>query len=514
MRLGDGQLNVRSPQAGRLPIALMGVRFDNVTLIEALNQIEQMIASGRPHYVVTPNVDFLVQAREDVELRRILCEADLVVCDGTPLVWASRLLGNALPERVAGADLVPALLKIAAEKQYRVFLLGATPESAQQAVTSLRAEHPRLPVVGHYSPPFNSLLEMNHAEISRRIRDAAPDILFVSLGCPKQEKWIAMHYHSLGVPVTAGVGATIDFLGGAMRRAPIWMQRSGTEWLFRLIQEPRRLLKRYAKDFWVFGRCLFAHQFLLRSRTPRAPSGLAPLPESRSTTGPARSQSNGTCDSVRLPSRLEMASIRSGAAFDRKIFETNRHLLVEADRVEFVDSTGIGLLIYIRKKLRTQGRQMVLVAPSPALRRALKLMRLSDLFRCTPDMAGAYEAVTEDSLDCVLSKSHPTAGTPEALLWRGEITAANAELVWGKSQAYFASLPVGARWSIDLSEVRFIDSTGLGLMIRARKLADERRKELRFENLTAPVRNVLQLARLEAFLLDPCQPNRSTERQS
>src|SRR5436190_13600875 len=135
------------------PIAILGVPFDNITTGETIEAIGRMVASGLPHYLVTANVDFLVQAQEDVELRRILFDAHLVLCDGTPLVWASRLLGNPLLERVAGADLVPLLLRIAAQRGYRLFLLGATPESAQRAVTNLYRQHPDLIIAGHYSPP-------------------------------------------------------------------------------------------------------------------------------------------------------------------------------------------------------------------------------------------------------------------------------------------------------------------------------------------------------------------------
>src|SRR5437867_4077472 len=122
----------------RPPIAILGVPFDNVTIAQTIQLIEEMVASGRPHYLVTANVDFLVQAQVDVELRRILFDAHLVLCDGTPLVWASRLLGNPLPERVAGSDLVPLLIRVAAEKGYRLFFLGATPESSSKAVENLQ----------------------------------------------------------------------------------------------------------------------------------------------------------------------------------------------------------------------------------------------------------------------------------------------------------------------------------------------------------------------------------------
>src|SRR5207302_4204645 len=240
------------------PIALLGVPFDNVTMTEAVERIEQMVATRQPHYVVTANVDFLVQALRDVELHRILLDAHLALCDGTPLVWASRLLGNPLPERVAGSDLAPLLIRLAAEKNYRLFLLGASPEANAQAVARLKAHHPALNLVGNYSPPFKPLLEMDHQEIKRRIHATRPDLLFVSFGCPKQEKWIAMHYRSLGVPVTIGVGATIDFLAGRVKRAPHWMQRTGTEWIFRVLQEPRRLFKRYVADLWHFSGAILA----------------------------------------------------------------------------------------------------------------------------------------------------------------------------------------------------------------------------------------------------------------
>src|SRR4030095_6150933 len=122
----------------------------------------------------------------------------------------------------------------------------------EQAVATLRTRFPNVTICGHYSPPFAPLEEMNHADIIRRVREARPDILFVSFGCPKAEKWIAQHAATLGVPVLIGVGGTVDFLSGRIKRAPLWMQRAGLEWLFRLGQEPRRLARRYARDLWEF----------------------------------------------------------------------------------------------------------------------------------------------------------------------------------------------------------------------------------------------------------------------
>ena len=232
-------------------VAILGVPFDRIGLGEAVAAIEAMAASGRPHYVVTPNADFLAQARTDNELRCVLANADLSLCDGTPLVWASRLLGSPLPERVAGSDLVPALLETAARKGLRVYFLGASEEASAEAALRVQQQHATLVIAGRYSPPFRELTAQDNDEIKRKIREARPDLVLVAFGCPKAEKWIAQNYRELGAPVMIGVGATIDFLAGRVRRAPRWMGRVGVEWLFRLAQEPRRLWRRYTREFWV-----------------------------------------------------------------------------------------------------------------------------------------------------------------------------------------------------------------------------------------------------------------------
>ncbi len=318
------------------PIAILGVPFDNVTISEAVAAVEHMVASRRPHYMVTANVDFVVQGQGDPELRRILTEAHLVLCDGTPLVWASRLLGNRLPERVAGADLVPVLLRVAAEKGYRVFFLGAKPDVAEQAVAKLRRENPSLVIAGHYSPPFRALTDADNEEIKRRICEAKPDLLFVAFGCPKAEKWIATHYRQLGVPVVAGVGATIDFLAGRVKRAPRWMRRAGMEWLFRVAQEPRRLWRRYVTVLWGFGWRILA-QWLLLSRT--AAGGLG-------------------------------EQVKCGGG----------DFVLDFSSVNILDSTGVGLLLVLQKKLRAEGRRLVLTSLSRSAKRALALMHLEQDF--------------------------------------------------------------------------------------------------------------------------------------
>lgn len=473
------------------PIAILGVPFDNVTTGEALQAIEHMVASRQPHYIVTANVDFLVQAQSDIELRRILIDADLVLCDGTPLLWAAKLLGNPLPERVAGADLVPLLIHIAARRKYRLFFLGATPDSADHAVANLKGQYPDLLIAGHYSPPFAHLLEMDHAEITKRILAAQPDILFVSFGCPKQEKWIAMHYRQLGVPVAIGVGATIDFLAGTVKRAPLWMQRSGTEWLFRLAQEPRRLFRRYAKDLRVFATCILNQWWQLRS---------SPTPPPHDST--IQRFNDSTIQRFTLPARLDIVAVRGNLLPVQQIVRDGHDCLLAIHNVEFVDSTGMGVLIQLRKKLRSIGRELVLVGPTAAVRESLKLMGLDDFFLIAPDDQAATHLLkmrTEELASAV----ELTRSQLQPLQWQGEITASNAEDVWLITRDYLETSAASAKHNviIDLWHVRFIDSSGLAVMVRARKLARRNGANLVFRGVQSAVQNVLRLSRMEEFIL-------------
>src|SRR5579863_2217525 len=244
-------------------IAILGVPFDNLTPAEATMLVKQMLASRQPHYLVKADIDFAVQAQGDDELRRILFDAHLVLCDGAPLAWASRLLGNSLPERLAGSDLAPLLLRTAAEKKLRVFFLGATSDATEQAVAKLRTRYPQLDLTGA-APDSLNLLEMDHEAIRKRITEARPDILFVAFGCPIQEKWIAMHYQSLGVPIILGVGTPADFLAAQTGRAEL-------SFFTRLLQLPGRLFRHYIRDPWIFSWILLAQWWQLRPRPATGP---------------------------------------------------------------------------------------------------------------------------------------------------------------------------------------------------------------------------------------------------
>ncbi len=236
--------------ARRVDIA--GVPVDTVDMSAAISRLRSALAGQRLFQVSTINLDFVVRAQSDPEVRRIFHRSDLNIADGAPVVWLGRLLGADMRSRVAGADLVPALLSEAAKLGCRVFLLGGEGGVAAVAGARLEERYPGLVVAGTYEPPRAAVKDMNNAEILARIDEARPDLLLVAFGHPKQECWIDMHRERLPVSVAIGVGCVLDLIAGRSRRAPRWMQQTGLEWAYRAAREPRRLLGRYMTDaLWL-----------------------------------------------------------------------------------------------------------------------------------------------------------------------------------------------------------------------------------------------------------------------
>lgn len=230
-------------------IKFLNTEVDNLTMDESIERIEELILSKKPSYVVTPNVDHIVKLEEDKEFQDVYKEADLILTDGMPLIWISKLKKNPIKEKVSGSDLFPRVCKLAADKGYKVFLLGAAEGVAVRAAENLRAKYNGLNIIGTYSPSYG--FEKKEDEIQKiieLINEVKPDILAVGLGAPKQEKFLYNYRKQLNVPVSLAIGASIDFEAGNMSRAPKWMQNIGLEWLYRLYQEPRRMAKRYLID--------------------------------------------------------------------------------------------------------------------------------------------------------------------------------------------------------------------------------------------------------------------------
>ncbi|OKH41542.1 glycosyltransferase [Calothrix sp. HK-06] len=237
-----------------MKINIAGIQIDKYSFDEVVERImNTALSNDAPEYVVTPNAQHVLTLQKDARFREIYRKAFLVVPDGVSLLWAAKFLQTPLQGRVNGTDLFESLCSIAAEKGLKIFLLGGRPGAADKAAEILQARYPDLNIVGTYCPPYG--FESNPVElalINAKIKAAAPHILFVGLGAPKQENWIYNNYQQLGVPISIGIGVSFELVAGMVKRAPVWMQKRGLEWLFRLIVEPYRLWQRY-----IIGNPLF-----------------------------------------------------------------------------------------------------------------------------------------------------------------------------------------------------------------------------------------------------------------
>jgi N-acetylglucosaminyldiphosphoundecaprenol N-acetyl-beta-D-mannosaminyltransferase len=230
-------------------ITMMGCEIDNLTMEQTLQKIDGFIQSGLPHQHVVVNVDKLVKASHDTELRRIINDCALVNVDGMPVVWASRLLGKPLKERVAGVDLFEALMQRSARTGWRVFLLGAREEVVSEVKRQYELKYPGLTVAGYRNGYWKPEEE---AGVVEQIREAKADLLFVAISSPKKEHFLGQYQAHMKIPFAMGVGGTFDVAVGRVKRAPLWMQRNGLEWFYRFLQEPRRMFRRYFIEDMAF----------------------------------------------------------------------------------------------------------------------------------------------------------------------------------------------------------------------------------------------------------------------
>lgn len=245
---------------------ILGTRVDVTTYSQACDLIAEWIDQGKGGYVVAANVHVVMTGVWRSPFQRVVNGAQLVTSDGMPLVWGLRLLGFPEAERVYGPDLMLALCDRAQREGWRIFLYGSEPLVLERLQQNLRERFPKMQLVGAYAPPFRPLTPEEEASDRQRILESGADLVFVSLGCPKQEEWMARQSPCLPV-VLVGVGAAFNFHSGVVAQAPRWMMAIGLEWLFRLLQEPRRLWQRYLINNPAFV-VLFAGQ-LLRHRLGR-----------------------------------------------------------------------------------------------------------------------------------------------------------------------------------------------------------------------------------------------------
>ena len=247
-------------------IRLGTIHADFVTFNQSIDIIDRLISSRQGGFVVTPNVDHVVQAEHHEGLRTAYRHAALSLVDGTPLLWISRLLGSPLPEKISGSDLVRPLLERAAATGMRVYFLGSAPGVGDRAAQILRTEMPDLKIVGVDSPPmgFDKDPALEHAVLEKATA-ANPDLVMIALGCPKQELLMDRWHRRMAPAVMLGIGASLDFIAGHAKRSPKWMSRWGLEWAYRLSQDPKRMAERY-----LFRDAAILHIFCKMLRLPKS----------------------------------------------------------------------------------------------------------------------------------------------------------------------------------------------------------------------------------------------------
>lgn len=239
-------------------VAIWGIRLARLTYRQTLDQVDHLIKRAEPAFFITANLNYVMLSDRDSQVRAANDQAAFLLADGMPLVWYSRFRRRSLPERVAGADLIYMLAERASQRGHRVFMLGGGPQVAEEAGSVLRQRYPALQIVGIEAPMTDELSPREHDLLIARIRDARPDLLFVALGQPKGEIWLAENHRALGVPACVQLGASFDFVAGRVARAPRWIQRIGGEWLYRICRQPRRMIPRY------FQNALFLVKAILR----------------------------------------------------------------------------------------------------------------------------------------------------------------------------------------------------------------------------------------------------------
>jgi N-acetylglucosaminyldiphosphoundecaprenol N-acetyl-beta-D-mannosaminyltransferase len=468
-------------------LIISGVPIDDITMPDALDRIEEFIqqgrATGKSHQIVTVNADFVIKAHTDPELRRILQESDMATADGMPLVWGARILGVPLTGRVTGADLTPALAERAAQKGYSMFFLGAAPGVAARAAQVLQQRYPGLPVAGVAAPPVKTLFDSDQA-LLQTIMAAHPDILLVAFGNPKQEKWINMYAPRLSVPIMIGVGGTLDFIAGITRRAPEWMQRAGLEWLFRFIQEPGRLWKRYVLDLTGFGLFFFRQWWAMRHLPDTAP--MLPASDAIMVDHTAILQVAGRLD------RSNTAEFNQKA---QQALSMTSRIVIDLSKAVFLDSSAIGTLVNLAKQARDKGGDVTLASTPPQIAKVLALLHLDHFFDMHATVSNAQQALQtkltaplDDTLDIegwiVVRMPHRLDAntSPQIIQLCTQHLATNPHMV------------------LDFSDTSFLSSAGLAAMLQLNRDAQRVGGEVRIAGCNGDVLRTIQLTRIDKIL--------------
>jgi len=495
-------------------IVVLGIPFDNVSFTETITVIFDMIdrfqEDRRPRLVATANVDFIVKTlswrfnrSRHPELLDILRRADLVVADGMPVVWASRWLGAPLKERVAGSDLLPALAAATERRPLSCYFLGGREGVGARAAALLQEKYPDFHVVGVDAPFIQVAGEGLHdalesdAAIVERINCARPDILFVALGNPKQEIWFNRNRFRLQVPVTIGIGGTFEFVAGTVKRAPVWIQRLGLEWLHRIFQDPWRLWKRYLVDAYSFGLLLLPP--LLHYRWSRWRQNWRCQPQERDLQiNPGGGDAGELLRVVALPPRLDGVAVSRLQEMWQELQKAPQDIVLDFAGVEFIDSSGLGQLIKGWRQAQVQQQGFFLMRVGQRVQRFLSLNRLWDIM----------QPLTFADLEEILTELKQRRSLPAFSFTMEQRSRYLLLRLYGRlDAAAMATLAVpdllarlaGRHVIVNLSNLDFVDSSGIALLLKIHRQAAGQGKSCTLCGLNPTVQQVLVVTRLHRF---------------
>ncbi len=395
----------------RPALIILGIPIDNFNMTETVERtfamMEDFARDGRSRYVATVNVDFVVNAlgwgdtsSGDAKLLSALRNADMVVADGMPVVWCSRLSGKGLKERVTGADLAPRLAEAASRKNKKIYFLGGREETSQKAIEILKGRYPGFQVAGASSPwvemgnPKDPAVREADDALVETVNKSGADILLIAFGNPKQEFWFERVKDRLKVPVSIGVGGTFEFIAGNVSRAPRWMQKVGLEWIYRLSQEPKRLVKRYTMDLLKFVN-LIAPLVFYRFFSFSDGNGCGPIAfEEIGNPG-------GSYDlAVKFPERLDSSSVDEIRDKTQTFSPEGGRVVWDWKSLKHISQEALGKLFLLATSSNKIPVQII--NKSEKLSSLLKAHRIDDVFEeltQDPDRLASSDTVPADAPD-------------------------------------------------------------------------------------------------------------------
>ena len=372
---------------------LLGLPFHVMGMDDAIADAVAHVNARKPGYYITPNADFIAQAHTNEALKDILFHADRVVCDGMPLVWLSRYFKPELPERVAGSDMVFRLFAEAKTYEWKVYFLGSDEQTLARTSKILQKDYPGMQIVGTFSPPYGTVDSWPNEKILKELKQVKPDLLLVAVGCPKQEYWISRYYKESGVPLSIGIGASLDFICGKQTRAPRFVQKIGMEWVWRLLTDPKRLLKRYIKDFYYLLLLTIRQRKWMHTR-PLEPANLSsgshkPLIPEEGTKEQTDADESPGYHFLYWEGAAEFGTVNELPMPENY----DRAILIDLSQVPFIDSSGVGRLAKIAREARKASVGFALINPSKTVEQAVKAMHLEAQLPSFPNPGDAINAL-------------------------------------------------------------------------------------------------------------------------